>query len=43
MSFFIKDDDLLQAYNEIWEKVKDNLKKEFDSKPVYTKNIKKLK
>ena len=26
MSFLIKDDELLEKYNEIWEKVKDSLK-----------------
>ena len=34
-SFFIKHDELLEKYNEIWEKVKNSLKKEFDSEPVY--------
>ena len=33
--FLIKDDELLEKYSEIWGKVKDCLKKEFDSKPVY--------
>ena len=37
MSFLIKDDELLEKYNEIWEKVKDSLKGEFDSKPVLNK------
>ena len=37
MSFLIKDDELLEKYNEIWEKVKDSLKIEFDIKPVYNK------
>ena len=32
--FFIKDDELSEKYNEIWEKVKNNIKKEFDSEPV---------
>ena len=41
MSFLIKDSELLEKYNEIWEKAKDSLKREFDSKPVYNK--KKLK
>ena len=27
MSFLIKDDELLEKYNEIWEKVKHSLKK----------------
>ena len=35
MSFLIKDDELLEKYNEIWEKVKNSLKKNFDSEPVY--------
>ena len=34
MSFFIKDDELLENYNEIWEKVKNSIKKEFDSESV---------
>ena len=34
-SFLIKDDELLEKYNEIWEKVKNSLKKNFDSEPVY--------
>ena len=35
MSFLIKDDELLEKYNDIWKKIKDSLKR----KPVYTKNI----
>ena len=35
ISFLIKDDQLLEKYNEIWEKVKNSLKKEFYSEPVY--------
>ena len=27
MSFLIKDDELLEKYNEIWKKLKDSLKK----------------
>ena len=34
-SFLIKDDELLEKYNEIWENVKNSLKKNFDSEPVY--------
>ena len=34
LSFLIKDDELLAKYNEIWEKVNNSLKKEFDSEPV---------
>ena len=39
----IKDDELLGKYNEIWEKVKDSLKREFNSKPVYNKKYLKAK
>ena len=35
MSFLIEDDELLEKYNKIWKKVKNSIKKEFDSKPVY--------
>ena len=35
MSFLIKTGELLEMYNEIWGKVKDSLKREFDSKPEY--------
>ena len=35
MSFLIKDDELLEKYNDIWKKIKDSLK----GKPVYNKNI----
>ena len=31
----VKDDGLLKKYNEIWGKVKNSLKKKFDSEPVY--------
>ena len=31
----IKDDELLEKYNEIWEKIRSCTKKEFDSEPVY--------
>ena len=34
-SFSIKGDELLKKYNEIWEKVRNSLKNEFDSEPVY--------
>ena len=42
MSFFIKDDNLLEKYNEIWEKIKQYQKK-FDSKPVYNEKYLKTK
>ena len=35
MSFLIKDGELLEKYNEIWVKVKNSIKKNFDSEPVY--------
>ena len=35
LSFQIKVDELLEKYNDIREKVKNNVRKEFDSKPVY--------
>ena len=43
ISFLIKDDELLEKYNEIWEKVKNSLKKEFDSEPVYNEKYLKAK
>ena len=39
----IKDDELLEKYNEIWEKVKNIFKKEFDSEPVYNEKYLKAK
>ena len=41
--FFIEDDELLEKYNTIWDKVSADIKKEFDSKPVYNKKILKTK
>ena len=35
MSFFKEDGELVEKYNEIWEKVKNSIKNEFDSEPVY--------
>ena len=37
MSFFIKDDDLLNKYNEIWDKVKEKLNIKFHSESTYDK------
>ena len=37
--FLIKDDDLLEKYNTIWDKVSADVKKEFDSGPGYNKKI----
>ena len=43
ISFLIKVDELLEKYNEIWEKVNNNSKKEFDSKPVCNEKYLKAK
>ena len=43
MSFLIEDDELLEKYNKIWEKVSDNINKEFDSEPVYNEKYLKTK
>ena len=37
MSFVIKDDDVLDKYNEIWDKIKDPLSIKFHSMPIYYK------
>ena len=39
ISLLIKDNEFLEKYSEILEKVKDSVKKEFNSEPVYMKNI----
>ena len=33
--FLIKDDELLEKFNELWENVSNSIKKEFDSEPIY--------
>ena len=38
MYLLIEDDDLLEKYNTIWDKVSADIKKEFDNKRVYNKN-----
>ena len=43
MSFLIKNDELLEKYSEIWEKVKNDIKKEFDSKLLYNEKYPKAK
>ena len=40
---FIKDNELLENYDEIMKKVKNILKKEFDSEPVYNEKYLKAK
>ena len=41
--FFILDGNLLEKYNTVWDKVSADIKKEFDSKPVYNKEFLKTK
>ena len=43
MSFFIKDDDVLYKYNEIWDKVREKLNIKFHSDPIYDKKYIKAK
>ena len=33
--FLIKDEELLEKYNKIWDKISNSIRKGFDSKPVY--------
>ena len=35
MSFFIRDDEVLDKYNEIWDRVKEKLNIKFHSEPIY--------
>ena len=43
MYFLFEDDDLLEKYNTIWDKVSADIKKEFDSESVYSKEYLKTK
>ena len=43
LPFSIKDDELLEKYNEIQETVKNSITKEFDRKPVYNEKYLKAK
>ena len=43
MYLLIEDDDLLEKYNTIWDKVSADIKKGCDSEPVYNKNFLKTK
>ena len=43
MYFLIEDDDLLEKFNTIWDKVSTDIKKECDSEPVCNKNFLKTK
>ena len=43
ISFFIKDNKLLEKYNEIYDKVSKIIKKGFDGEPVYNEKCLKTK
>ena len=43
MYFLIEVEDLLERYNTIWDTVSADIKKEFDSEPVYNKEDLKTK
>ena len=43
MSFFIRDDKVLDKYNEIWDAIKNKLGIKFHSKPIYDKKYIKAK
>ena len=43
MYFLIEDDDLLEKYNTIWDKVSTDSKKELDSEPIYNESYLKTK
>ena len=43
ISFLIKDDNVLDKYNEIWDVIKNNLKIKFHSMPVYDEKYLKTK
>ena len=43
MSFVVKDDDVLDKYNEIWDKIKETLSIKFHSMPVYDEKYIKAK
>ena len=43
MSFMVKDEDVLDKYNKIWDKIKNKLNIKFHSMPVYVETYIKLK
>ena len=43
MSFVIKDDGVLDKYNEIWDKIKEKLNIKFHNMPVYDEKCIKAK
>ena len=42
-AFLTEDDDLLEKYNTVWDKVSADIKREFHSEPLYNKNYLKTK
>ena len=43
MDFLIEDNDSLEKYKTIWDKVRADIVKKFDSEPVHNKNFSKTK
>ena len=43
MYFLVQDDDLLEKYNTIWDRVSADIKKEFDSEPICSNKFLKTK
>ena len=43
MSVFVRDDNVLDKYNKIWDKIKNKLNIKFHSKPVYDEKYLKVK
>ena len=43
MSFMIKDDNILDKYNKIWNNIKEKVSTKFHSKPVYDRTYIKAK
>ena len=43
MPFLIKEDEMLEKYNEIWETFSNTIKKGFDSESVYNEQYLKIK
>ena len=39
VSYLIKDDKLLEKCNEIWKRVTNSLKKEFNNKAIFSQNV----
>ena len=42
MSFMVKDDNVLDKYNKIWDKIKEKVNIKFHSMPLYDKHQKKI-